>query len=147
MTLHGALPHDRVRHLFGLADAFVLCSRKGPDGDCEGTPTVLLEAQAAGLPCISTFHAGIPEIVPVENHDLLAEEGDVAGFAQRFVRLLEEEEAGIAQIAARGRIHIEVHFDLRNSAAQLRDLYRGLVGDAADTAPGEDVARAGASAH
>ena len=33
------------------------------DGDEEGTPTALVEALAQGIPVISTWHSGIPEIV------------------------------------------------------------------------------------
>ncbi len=44
-------------------DIFCLCSYVSENGSKEGTPIVLMEAQACGKPCISTFHAGIPEVV------------------------------------------------------------------------------------
>ena len=43
------------------ARAFVQHSVTAADGDSEGTPVSILEAGAAGLPVVSTRHAGIPE--------------------------------------------------------------------------------------
>ncbi|RJS97460.1 glycosyltransferase [Halococcus sp. IIIV-5B] len=60
--------------------AFMQPSVIGPDGDMEGTPTVILQAQAAGKPVISTYHAGIPEIVP-DNAGILVPERDSAALA------------------------------------------------------------------
>jgi len=42
------------------ADVFILCSYTTKNGTKEGTPVVLMEAQACGLPYIATKHAGIP---------------------------------------------------------------------------------------
>jgi glycosyltransferase involved in cell wall biosynthesis len=46
-----------VEQFYRSIDAFVLCS------DHEGSPVALLEAMAAGLPCIVTHVGGIPELV------------------------------------------------------------------------------------
>lgn len=124
VTLHGALPHDHVRRLFESADAFVLCSRTAPNGDREGTPTVLLEAQAAGLPCIATFHAGIPETIPERNHDLLAEEGVVEDIADRMARVLRASSDELRERGVRGRRHVEREFDIENVAAALLRVYQ-----------------------
>ena len=45
------------------ADLLVAPSKVAPSGDKEGTPTVILEAMASGLPVLATRHAGIPEMV------------------------------------------------------------------------------------
>ena len=127
VTVHGALPHAEVRRLLQAADAFLLASKTAADGDEEGTPTVLIEAQACGLPCVSTFHSGIPEQVPLENHRFLAQEGDVAGLASRVSQLLSAGSEEIGALARAGRGHVEEHYDLANETFKWTDLYRECV--------------------
>ena len=49
---HGSLPHDRVVEHFAGADLFALASRIGADGDRDGLPNVLMEAQLLGAACV-----------------------------------------------------------------------------------------------
>lgn len=127
ISIHGPQPHHRVKALLQNADAFLLCSKKASNGDCEGTPAVLLEAQAVGLPCVTTKHAGIPEIIPRENHHLLAEEGDIDGIAQRIEWLLRAKSSDIRSITERGREHIHAHFDVKKEAARLHQIYEQVL--------------------
>jgi len=87
----GALNREQVRQLFSNSIAFVQHSVVAENGDSEGTPVAILEAQAAGLPVISTFHAGIPDVVINEETGLLVEENDVEGMANNMIRILKEE--------------------------------------------------------
>jgi glycosyltransferase involved in cell wall biosynthesis len=128
VTVHGALPHAEVRLLLMAADAFLLASKTATDGDEEGMPTVLTEAQAGGLPCVSTFHAGIPEGIPRENHRFLAPEGDVNGLASCVSRLLDASAEEIQAIARAGRAHVEDHYDLVKETAKWVALYEECVG-------------------
>ncbi len=64
ITLHGWQSQDGVAALLAEIDLFVLPSVTSMRwADQEDTPNALIEAQARGLPVISTVHAGIPEIV------------------------------------------------------------------------------------
>lgn len=123
VELLGALPNEQVCEALRAADAFLLCSKTAPDGDREGTPTVLIEAQAVGLPCVSTRHAAIPEMLPAPNHWLLAEEGDVESLADRLRRLMRSSPEKVRQIAEHGRAKVEAEFDLTRETAKLRALY------------------------
>jgi glycosyltransferase involved in cell wall biosynthesis len=123
VELLGALPREETLRRMREAHLFVLASRIASDGDAEGTPTVLLEAQALGLPLVSTLHEGIPECLPRENRGCLAPEGDPDELAER-IRALIQDPDGWEEIARRGRAHVEEEFDSRRLAARARELYR-----------------------
>jgi glycosyltransferase involved in cell wall biosynthesis/GT2 family glycosyltransferase len=71
-------PRDRrdVRRAMAEADIFVLPSVTASDGDEEGLPVSLVEAQAMGLPVVSTYHAGIAELILHGRTGYLAPERD-----------------------------------------------------------------------
>ncbi len=59
-------------------------------GDSEGSPVSVMEAQAAALPVISTYHAGIPEVVIHGETGFLVKEKDISCMAEYMVRILAE---------------------------------------------------------
>ncbi len=82
VTFAGWVTHEALVPLMQQAHLFILASRTDPQsGEEEGTPTVLLEAQACGRPVASTRHSDIPAIVAHELHHLLAPEGDPAALS------------------------------------------------------------------
>jgi len=88
----GWLQPDQVAAAMADALALLVPSRVAASGDAEGLPTVVLEAQARGLPVIATRHAGIPEAVSHDATGLLVPEGDVAALADAIVRLAGDEQ-------------------------------------------------------
>jgi colanic acid/amylovoran biosynthesis glycosyltransferase len=94
VTFKGHIRHEDqalVRE-YHDADVFVLPSRTAKDGDKEGIPGTLVEALSAGLPVISTRHAGIPSVVKDGINGLLVEEGDSRAIAERLLVLLTDAE-------------------------------------------------------
>jgi colanic acid/amylovoran biosynthesis glycosyltransferase len=126
ITIHGRLPNCDVQKWMRSADVFLLPSKTAPNGDCEGTPTVLVEAQAVGLPCVSTHHAGIPEMIPEGNRRLLTDEGDIEGQASRLCKLQTLNASVLDKIAMRGRSMIEAKFSLTGEVKTLTELYDDL---------------------
>jgi glycosyltransferase involved in cell wall biosynthesis len=59
----GAQAHTTVLDAYRAADIFVLPSRIAADGDRDGLPNVLLEAQSQRVACVSTPVSGIPELI------------------------------------------------------------------------------------
>jgi glycosyltransferase involved in cell wall biosynthesis len=59
----GALPQTDVLAHYRQADLFVLPSRISDNGDRDGLPNVLMEAQSQRLACLSTDISGIPELI------------------------------------------------------------------------------------
>ncbi len=137
VTLAGAVPNATVIERLQEADAFVLCSKTASSGDREGTPTVFIEAQAVGLPCVGTRHAGIPEMIPAANHHLLAEEGDVSGIATCLRRLMASSADELRRIAEAGRAHVEAEYNLTREVERLRQMYHRVVRGAAVPTRGE----------
>lgn len=121
----GSLGHDEVIDRLDGADAFLLLSRTAADGDEEGTPTVLMESQAMGLPTVSTRHAGIPEVLPRDNHFLLAEQDDVDSAVQAIEQLLALDNEALDRLARRGREKVENDFDISRETRKLLELYAG----------------------
>ncbi len=70
------------------ADIFVLPCRVSADGDRDGLPNVLLEAQSQELACISTKISGIPELIEDGVTGLLVDERAPASLAKALQRLI-----------------------------------------------------------
>ncbi|WP_057936045.1 glycosyltransferase [Algoriphagus resistens] len=83
----GVLSPEEIAKEMSNSFCFIQHSKQAANGDKEGTPVVILEALAAGLPVISTLHAGIPEMVKDGYNGYLVEEGDVLGMTVRLVDL------------------------------------------------------------
>jgi colanic acid/amylovoran biosynthesis glycosyltransferase len=92
------------------------------DGDMEGTPMVLADMAASGIPIIATTHSDIPEIVIHGQTGLLAAERDAEALLQHLRWYATHTEAWDAMLHA-GRQHIEAEFDRTRQNARLADLY------------------------
>lgn len=130
VTLTGALPRAAIPARLAAATAFVLPSRTAPDGDEEGTPVALMEAAARGLPCVTTHHAGNPEVLPpeAETLGLIAPEGDPAALARALERTTHLSPDARSYLQQAGRRHIEAQHTLAGTVAGYEALYRELLG-------------------
>lgn len=125
VTFHGAAIADQVRSWLERSHLFILASVTARDGDQEGTPVSLLEAQASGLPVIATRHAGIPEIVLDGASGLLVPERDVSALAEALHALIVQRERwpGMGRC---GRAFVEERFSASLSNQRLLELYSSL---------------------
>jgi glycosyltransferase involved in cell wall biosynthesis len=102
VRVHGAISNQKVQELLANSDIFVQHSVVDPEtGDEEGMPVAILEAMAAGLPVVSTLHAGIPEAVENGVSGFLVSERDTAKMAQRIVAIARTSGLG-AEMGRRG---------------------------------------------
>jgi len=91
VSLRGPLRHHDVLGLLSSAELFVQHSVTDVvTGDEEGLPVAILEAMAAGLPVVSTQHAGIREAVVDGTTGFLVDEGDWRAMADRLVQLADD---------------------------------------------------------
>lgn len=122
----GELPQDKIAECYREADLFLLPSVTASDGDQEGTPTVLIEAQATGLPVLSTFHSGIPDIVKNGASGYLVPEHDVNALTERLVHLARHPEEW-SKLGSMGRRIVEEHYDVRKLNTSLVTIYERLL--------------------
>jgi glycosyltransferase involved in cell wall biosynthesis len=99
----GAQPQQAVLEAYRDADIFVLASRIAGDGDRDGLPNVLMEAQSQDLPCLATDVAGIPELVEDNVTGLLVPAEDAAALGGGLARLIREPVLRARLGAAAGR--------------------------------------------
>jgi colanic acid/amylovoran biosynthesis glycosyltransferase len=128
VTLHGAQDINFVRQMMATAHLFVLASVTAPDGDQEGTPVSLIEAQACGMPVLSSRHSGIPETVLHGQSGFLLPERDVAGLAERLTFLVEHSEVW-PEMGRKGRDHVEALYDIRRLNRELVGQYEEAIKD------------------
>lgn len=99
VTFAGGMNHDRVLEALRSSDLFVLPSF------AEGVPVALMEAMAIGVPCISTFVAGIPELIRHEQDGLLVPAGSVEELTAAIERLMNSPaDRARFQVSARKRV-------------------------------------------
>lgn len=125
----GAQPAAVVREHLRQTCVFCAPSVTANDGDSEGLPTVLAEAQAMGIPVVSTLHAGIPEVVVNGKTGLLIGERDHEALAAAIVSLLSDVSLW-NQFRHNARAHIEKSFDLAKQTAKLETIYKDLMATA-----------------
>lgn len=118
VTMTGAVDQAGVRALMARASVFCLPCVIGEDGNRDALPTVLLEALATGLPCVSTPVTGIPEILDDGAAGTLVPQHDVDATAAALDRLLGDADER-ERLAQNGRVHAEANFDRRNAARVL----------------------------
>ena len=84
----GAAARAAVFGHYRQADLFVLPCRVAPDGDRDGLPNVLMEAQSQGLTCLSTGISGIPELIEDGVTGRLVAPEDAAALAGALAELI-----------------------------------------------------------
>jgi glycosyltransferase involved in cell wall biosynthesis len=107
------------------ADLFVLASRIADDGDRDGLPNVLMEAQSQRLACIATDVSGIPELITDGTTGYLVAARDTAALAAALAALIGDP-ATRARLGDAGAARLTAHFSMAAGldaiAADLRAL-------------------------
>jgi len=122
VTLAGPRPHYDIPDELAAAHIFVHPSVTGSDGDMEATPIAIKEAMASGLPVVSTYHGGIPELVENGRSGFLAPERDAESLATHLEHLLQHPEVW-AHLGRRGRSIVEKRHSLVKQVNELEVLY------------------------
>jgi glycosyltransferase involved in cell wall biosynthesis len=123
VTFLGYVPDDKLPLLYSASDIFVL------PAIYENFPFAILEAQATGLPVISTNVGGIPEFLVDNQNGFLIEHRDPTQLTQKVLTLLQNPKLA-KEMGDCGRKLIEENFDWRLITSQVIDLYHNLLENA-----------------
>ncbi len=117
VEMMGAQNEVGVLHQLARSDVFVLPSF------AEGIPVALMEAMAAGIPCISTRITGIPELIRDGLDGLLVAPSDVLELTEALAMLMEDEDM-VREIGLAGRYRVIAEYNLQKNVSRLAQLFK-----------------------
>lgn len=122
----GVITTEEYINLLNESLAFIQHSIKANNGDMEGTPVSILEASSAGLPIISTYHAGIPDVVIHNETGFLCNEHDISKMSKYMFEVLENKDLAI-KLGSNGKSRIKKYFNLENHLTIIDDIIEKLI--------------------
>jgi glycosyltransferase involved in cell wall biosynthesis len=122
----GTQPPSVVQDWMGRAAVFCVPSVVAASGDAEGFGMVFIEAQAMGLPVVSTRSGGIPEAVENRETGLLVGERDPRALAEAILALIESKELW-QRFSVAGRTRVVEHFNLARQTDRLEEVFGQLL--------------------
>jgi len=118
----GAQPQPAVLQAYREADFFVLAAKVAKDGDRDGLPNVLLEAQSQGLACVATALPGIAELIEDGRTGLLVAPEQPEALAAALEMLIRRPELR-SQLGAAGEARVRREFDMHAGIDLLADRF------------------------
>ena len=114
----GACAQPEVLAAYRAADLFVLAAKVAGDGDRDGLPNVLMEAQSQRLACIATDVSGIPELIRDGETGVLVPPGDPPALAAALLALIRDPGRRTA-LGAAGERHVRQSFSMASGIGML----------------------------
>lgn len=118
ITFRGAVAD--MANTYAMADIFVLTS------DWEGTPNVILEAMAHGLPVLAAKVGGVPALIRNDENGVLIERDDEDEFVNQVYRLGEDQALRVA-MGERARAFVVSRHSAEALEKSLISLYARLM--------------------
>lgn len=125
VELPGVISPEQLRDYLTESMVFVQHSVTAPDGDMEGTPVAVLEASGAGLPVVSTRHAGIPDIIIEGETGYLVDENDVEEMAKYILLLINDMDL-IRKLGESGKENVINNFSFDKHISKLSEIIQGV---------------------
>jgi len=122
-VVYGSKEHIKY---FADYDVFIHPSLTDVNGDKEGIPGAIVEAMAAGLPIVSTFHAGIPYIIENYVSGLLVKELDIDDLSKKIIEISNSKSLR-EELGLKGQKFALSNLDLFNKERDLEKIYNDIV--------------------
>ena len=109
----GPQPLEVVKKELAKADVFLLPSISDQYGLMEGIPVAIMESMAIGLPVISTFHSGIPEIIDDGISGFLCEEKNHDDITEKLT-IISKNYPLVKMISKNARKKVEAEYNIKS---------------------------------
>jgi colanic acid/amylovoran biosynthesis glycosyltransferase len=126
VKLLGWKQHQEIVEILDNCHIFLAPSVTAANGDRDAPVNTLKEAMAMGLPVISTYHGGIPELVEDGISGFLVPERDANAIAQKLDYLIKHPELW-QQMGQAGRRRVEEKYDMEKLNDELVQIYQSLL--------------------
>ena len=127
ITINNSIDFNQIYEFMKDYHVFIHPSCHTADMDCEGgAPVVLLNAQATGMPVISTVHCDIPEEVINGETGLLTQEKDIDSLSESIKVFYNMDNNEYQTYCHNARVHIEENYDSIKNLKILKDIYTNL---------------------
>ncbi|MHC8509857.1 MAG: glycosyltransferase family 4 protein [Rhodospirillales bacterium] len=120
----GALTQDEVIKSYRAADVFVLNARVAADGDRDGLPNVLMEAQANGLVCLAAHVSAVPELIEHGVTGVLTPPDDAPRLSAALADLMTDP-GRRARLGEAGRLRVRGAFGMSAGVDELARRFTG----------------------
>jgi len=118
----GALSSAKVREQLDITRIFCLPSVTAENGDAEGLPIVILEAQASGIPVVTSARGGAEEGMIHEKTGFKHKMGDIGEMQCYLTKLLQDNDLADS-FGKEARLFTEVKMDIKDHTKTLEILY------------------------
>lgn len=118
----GARAQTEVLAAYRESDLFVLPCRIAADGDRDGLPNVLVEAQSQAISCVSTPVSGIPELIENGVTGVLVDPDEPRLLADALLALARDPDRR-NRLGASGADKVHAQFDHRGTIGRLIALF------------------------
>ena len=123
----GAQPQKEVLNALEKSDVFILASRIAEDGDRDGLPNVLMEAQSQKLAIVATNVSAIPELIRDGETGLLVPERDPTALSKAILELCQDP-AKRTKFSDNGDNRLRTLFNAQIWNAKLADKFKRITG-------------------
>lgn len=126
IKLVGWKNETEIKEILDNSHIFIAPSVTAKDGNQDAPINVLKEAMAMGLPVISTYHGGIPELVQDGISGYLVPERNVEALANKLNLLIQYPEQW-NEMGKAGRAYVEKYYDLEKLNDRLVEIYNKVL--------------------
>jgi glycosyltransferase involved in cell wall biosynthesis len=139
VIMAGGVAHSRVPELLSIADVAVVPSAPvTASHGGTGTPLKLFEYMAAGKAIVATAQDNAAEVIQDGHNGLLVESGDVEGFAEAMLTLLDDpaERGRLGQNARHQAVEL---YSWKQYTRRLEEIYLNVLGSAPSESSATDI--------